>query len=206
MTQRLVLIACVVLSFSAGPAFAFKNIAGCDIVAFAGKASPVVIPAERWQAYRDSAATILGAAPAAEAPIAEWRALANELIEAQKALLAPDQESSAYRDYLAGESCRVLSKLNSSAVEGLLGEVAQTTSEPVAAALRQVTQAARTQIDNIERSARFRSGRDKTLFAAHYYCFVAGAIAGLLPPERQQIIALDSFGTTIACRDSGRTG
>jgi hypothetical protein len=35
---------------------------------------------------------------------------------------------------------------------------------------------------------------------------VAGAIAGLLPPERQQTIALDSFGTTIACRDIGRTG
>ena len=84
--------------------------------------------------------------------------------------------------------------------------MAQTASEPVAAALRRVTQAARTQIDNIERSARFRSLTDKTAMAAQYYCFVAGAIAGLLPPERQQTVTLDSFGTTIACRDIGRTG
>jgi len=206
VTQRLVLIACVVLGFSAGPALAFKNIAGCDIVAFAGKNSPVAIPAERWQAYGDSLTTVLEAAPGADAAIAAWRALANQLIEQQQALLAPDQASPAYRDYVAGERCRVLSKLNSSAVEGLLGDAAQTASEAVAAALRRVTQAARTQIDNIERSARFRSLTDKTAMAAQYYCFVAGAIAGLLPPERQQTVTLDSFGTTIACRDIGRTG
>ena len=205
MTQRLVLIACVVLGFGAGPALAFKNIEGCDIVAFAGKDSPVVIPAERWQAYRDSATTILGDAPAADAPIAEWRALASELIAAQQALLAPDRDSPAYRDYLASDSCLVLSKLDSNAVQDLLGEVEQTASAPVAAALGRVTDAARTQIDRIERSARFRSGKDKTAMAAQYYCFVAGAIVALLPPERQQTIALDSFGTTIACRD-GRTG
>ena len=62
------------------------------------------------------------------------------------------------------------------------------------------------QIDNIERSARFRSGKDKTAMAAQYYCFVAGAILGLLPPEREQAVTLESFGTTIACRDIGRTG
>jgi len=195
-----------VLVFGTSPALAFKHIEGCDLVAFAGKDSPVAILAERWQAYRDRAATILGAAPATDAPVADWRALANELIAAQKALLAPDQGSPAYRDYVAGKGCRVLGTLNSSAVEGLLGEAAQTTSEPVASALRRVTQAARTQIDNIERTARFRSGKDKTAMAAQYYCFVAGAIAGILPPERQQTIALDSFGTTIACRDIGRSG
>jgi hypothetical protein len=205
VTQRLVVIACVALSFSAAPALAFKNIAGCDIVAFAGQDSPVVVPAERWQAYRDSFTTILAAAPDADAPIADWRTLANELIEAQKTLLAPDQASPAYRDYVAGESCRVLGKLNSSAIEGLLGEVAQTTSEPLGAALRRVTQAASTQIDRIERTARFRSGKDKTAMAAQYYCFVAGAIVALLPRERQQTIALDSFGNTIACRE-GRPG
>jgi hypothetical protein len=206
VTRHLVLIACVVLGFSAGPALAFKNIEGCDIVAFAGKDSTAAIPAERWQAYGDSLTTVLEAAPGADAAIAAWRALANQLIEKQKALLAPDQGSPAYRDYVAGESCRVLSKLNSSAVEALLGDVAQTASEPVATALARVTAAARTQIDNIERSARFRSLTDKTAMAAQYYCFVAGAIAGLLPPGRQQTIALDSFGTTIACRDIGRTG
>ena len=51
------------------------------------------------------------------------------------------------------------------------------------------------QIDNIERSARFRSGKDKTAMAAQYYCFVAGAILGLLPPEREQAVTLESFGT-----------
>ena len=32
------------------------------------------------------------------------------------------------------------------------------------------------------------------------------AASSLLPPERQQTIALDSFGTAIPCRDIGRTG
>jgi hypothetical protein len=87
-----------------------------------------------------------------------------------------------------------------------MSTAAQTTSEPIGAALRRVTPAARLQIDRIERSARFRSGKDKTAMAAEYYCFVAAAIAGLLPPERQQTVTLESFGTTIACRDIGRTG
>ena len=194
------------LGLGASPAFAFKNIAGCDLVAFAAKDSPIAIPAPRWQSYRDQAAAILAAAPAADASLADWRALANELIAAQNSLLAPEQGSDAYRDYLASDSCRVLSKLNASAVHGLLDEVAQTAPEPIAAALQRVTQAARMQIDNIERSARFRSGKDKTAMAAQYYCFVAGAILGLLPPEREQAVTLESFGTTIACRDIGRTG
>jgi hypothetical protein len=84
--------------------------------------------------------------------------------------------------------------------------VAQVTSEPIATALTRVTSAARTQIDRIERTARFRSGKDKTAMAAAYYCFVAGAIVGLLPPNRQQTTTLESFGTTIPCRDIGRTG
>jgi hypothetical protein len=203
---HLALWVCAALVFGASPAFAFKNLAGCDIVAFAAKDSPVTIAPERWQSYRDSVTTILGSPPAADAPIAEWRALANRLIEAQGTLLAPGPDSEAYRDYLAGESCRVLEKLDAAAVDGLLDEAAQTTSEPIGAALRRVTQAARLQIDRIERSARFRSGKDKTAMAAEYYCFVAAAIAGLLPPERQQTVTLESFGTTIACRDIGRTG
>jgi hypothetical protein len=206
VTQRLVLVACVVLGVSAGPAFAFKNLEGCDIVAFAAKDSPVAIPAERWQDYRASFTAVLDAAPDAGAQIAAWRALANELIAKQTALLAPDRASPAYGDYLASDSCRVLSTLDSGAIQTLLGEVAQTASEPVAAALARVTAAARTQIDRIERTARFRSGKDKTAMAAQYYCFVAGTIVALLPPDRQQTIALDSFGTTIPCRDIDRTG
>ena len=89
------------LGFSASPALAFKNIAGCDLVAFAAKDLPIAIPAARWQSYRDQAAAILAAAPAAGASLADWRALANELIAAQNSLLAPEQGSDAYRDYLA---------------------------------------------------------------------------------------------------------
>jgi hypothetical protein len=203
--QRLVLLACLALGFSASPAFAFKNIAGCDIVAFTAPSSPVPIAAERWQAYREAAETILGAAPQTQASVQEWRPVAAELIGAQKSLLAPERGSKAYQDYLAGDSCRVLSKLDSGAVETLLDEAAQSTPEQAATALRRVTEAARTQIDRIERSARFRSGQDKTLFAAHYYCFVAGAIVALLPPERQPGIALEDFGQTVACKDAGRT-
>jgi hypothetical protein len=200
--QHLILAACVALALNATPALAFKNLAGCDVVAFAAKDAPVVIPAERWHAYRDAIA-ILAVASAPDAPIAAWRALAKQLVEAQGNLLAPDQGSQAYRDYLAGDDCRVLAKLDAGAVDKLLDEV---TSEPIGAALRRVTQAARAQIDNIERSARFLSGKDKTAMTAEYYCFVAGAITGFLPPKRQQTVTLESFGTTIACRDIGRTG
>jgi hypothetical protein len=198
-------MAFLALGFSASPALAFKNIAGCDIVAFAASSSPVPIAAERWQSYRDAAETILGAAPQTQGSVREWRPVAAELIGAQKSLLAPDKGSKAYQNYLAGDSCRVLSKLDSGAFETLLDEGAQSTPEPAATALRQVTEAARTQIDRIERSARFRSGQDKTLFAAHYYCFVAGAIVALLPPERQQKITLESFGNTVGCKEAGRT-
>jgi hypothetical protein len=202
----LALWVCAALVFGATPALAFKNLAGCDLVAFAAKDSPVVVAPERWQAYRDNVIAILGSPPDADATLAAWRALANQVIEPQQALLAPVQDSQAYRDYLAGDSCRALAKLDGGAVDALLDEAAQTTSEPIAAALRRVTQAARLQIDNIERSARFRSGKDKTALAAEYYCFVAGAILALLPPDRQQTVTLESFGTTLSCRDIGRTG
>lgn len=194
------------LVFGATPALAFKNLAGCDLVAFAAKDSPVPLAPERWQAYRASVIALLGSPPDADATLAAWRALANRVIEAQQALLAPDRDSPSYDGYLAGDSCRVLAKLDAGAVDALLDEAAQTASEPTGAALRRVTQAARLQIDNIERSARFRSGKDKTAMAAEYYCFVAGAILALLPPERQQTVTLESFGNTIACHGIGRTG
>jgi hypothetical protein len=202
----LALWVCAALGFGATPAFAFKNLAGCDLVAFTAMDSPMPLAPERWQVYRDSVIAILGSPPDADATLAAWRALANRVIEAQRALLAPVQDSQAYRDYLAGDRCRALAELDAGAIDALLDEAAQTTSEPIAAALRRVTQAARLQIDNIERSARFRSSKDKTAFAAEYYCFVAGAILALLPPDRQRTVTLESFGTTIACRDIGRTG
>jgi hypothetical protein len=201
---HLALGVCAALVLGASPALAFKNIAGCDIVAFAGKDTPVAIPAERWQVYRVQSESLLGQSPTAAAT--DWRALGSRLVELQKNLLAPEQGTKPYQDYLVSDSCRVLSTLDSGAIQSLLGEVAEVASEPAATALERVTSAARTQIDRIERTARFRSGKDKTAMAAQYYCFVAGAIVALLPPERQQTIDLDSFGTAVPCRDIGRTG
>ena len=205
MKQRLVLLACLALGFSASPALAFKNIAGCDIVAFAAQGAAIAVAPERWQSYRDAAETILGAAPQAQVSVQQWRPVATELIAAQKSLLEPEKASEAYQDYLAGDSCRVLSKLDAGAIEALLDEAAQAAPEGAATALRRVTEVARAQIDNIERSARFRSNRDKTLFAAHYYCFIAGAIVALLPPERRPEITLEDFGNTVGCKEAGRT-
>ena len=204
LKQRLVLLACLTLGFSASPALAFKNIEGCDIVTFAAKGSPIAIAEDRWQSYRDKAGAILAAAPGADATLTEWRAVANKLIEAQKSLLEPEKGSKPYQDYLAGDSCLVLARLDAASVQSLLDEAGQSAPEAASTALRRVTKAARTQIDNIERSARFRSNRDKTAMAAQYYCFVAGAIVALLPPGRERAVALDSFGTTITCNTAGR--
>jgi hypothetical protein len=204
--KSLVLLACLALIFSAGPSQAFKNVEGCDLVACAAKGSPIAIPSERWQAYRDAAEAILGGAPQAGASLQAWRALADRLIEAQATLLQPIQVSPAYQDYLAGDSCRVLAKLKGSAIEALLAEVSQSTPAPIAKALREVIEAARTQIDRIERTARFTSNRARILMAARYYCFVAAAIMAFLPPERRAEITLEEFGETISCQDAGRTG
>jgi hypothetical protein len=207
VTHRLILVACAALSFSAGPAFALKHMAGCDIVAFAAKDSPVAIAPERWQAYREAfLASLAAAAGDAGTEGANPRPLAASLIAAQKDLLAPDQGSQAYQDYLSGDSCRVLAKLDSTAVDALAEEAAHTAPEGVGSALKWVTEAARTQIDRIERTARFRSLLDRTAMSAEYYCFVAGAIMALLPPERREAVTLEDFGETVACRDVGRTG
>ena len=71
--------------------------------------------------------------------------------------------------------------------------------------LRQVTNAARALMDQIERSARFRSKRDKSKYSAEYYCFVAAAIHALLPPDRQKTVTLGMFGDIVSCQDAGRT-
>jgi hypothetical protein len=133
-----------------------------------------------------------------------WRGLANTLIKAQASLLAPEKGSQALQDYLASDSCRVLARLDSGAIEALLGEVSRSAPQQAATALRQITEAARMQFDNIERTARFRSGKDRTTMAAQYYCFVAGAIVALLPPERREAVTLDDFGDTVSCKEIGR--
>lgn len=203
MRYFLVLLACGAACLSASPALAFKNIEGCDIVAFASQSSPVTIAPERWQAYAQAAASLLENLPSAAAN--DWRGLAASLIGLQKDLLAPDKGSTAYQDYLASDSCRVLVRLNAGAVEALLNEAGQSTSGDAMAALRAVTNAARAQIDRIERSARFRSGKDRTLALAEHYCFVAAAILAFLPPERQASLTLEDFGQAATCKDAGRT-
>jgi hypothetical protein len=192
------------LGLSAKPALAFKNIQGCDIVVFASKDAPVSIPPERWQAYHDQVESLLSEPPTRATT--DWRGLASRLVELQKSLLGPDTESGAYRDYLAGDSCRVLAKLDSGAIQSFYDEVAQAAPEQAATSLRRVAEAARAQIDRIERTARFTSGQARTLMAAQFHCFVAGAIVALLPPERRAAMALDDFGQTVSCHDAGRTG
>jgi hypothetical protein len=131
--QRLVLLAWLALGFSASPALAFKNIAGCDIVAFAAPSSPVPIAAERWQAYRANSELLLSQSQSAAAT--DWRGLAASLIGAQNSMFAPEKGSKAYQDYLASDNCRVLAKLDSGAIETMLGAVSQSVQATTSAAL-----------------------------------------------------------------------
>lgn len=204
MKPTLLLLAGLALSFSAGPAHALKHLGGCDIVAFAAKGSPVAVSLQLWLDYRQATETALvpdrNAAPVGTDP----RALSAGMVQAQMDFLAALGGAAAYQDYLAGGSCRLLGKLNASAIDALLAEATSAMAAPAAQALAAIVQATRTQIDNIERSARFRSARDKTLFAAQYYCFIAGAIVAFLPPERRAEIALEDLGDTVSCKDAGR--
>ncbi len=58
MRSTLLLLAGLALSFSSGPGHAL-TVEGCDIVAFAGKNSPVAIAPVQWQAYREAAEAAL---------------------------------------------------------------------------------------------------------------------------------------------------
>jgi hypothetical protein len=196
---RLLLFALCAASLGGTPALAFKSIEGCDIVAFASASSPVPIAPERWQAYREAIEALLGDSSH------DARALALALAQAEQNLLAPDKASPAYQGYLA-DSCQLIVKLNGDAVEAKLDQIEPSLPASSMAALRQVIDAARRQMDNLDRSARFRSNQDRTLALAAYNCFVAGLIAGLLPPEIQASLTLADFGDTVSCKDAGRTG
>ncbi len=199
MRPTLFLLAGLALSFSVGPAHALKNIAACDIVAFAAKDSPIAITDAQWLDYRAAIEAALAASGG------DPRSASAEIVAAQTSFLESVKGSAAYQDYLAGDSCRLLSKLDASPVNALLDVAAQSLPEQAAKALRDIVEASRTQIDRIERTARFRSNRDKTLFAAQYYCFVAATIAAFLPPDRRAELALEDFGETLSCKDAGRT-
>lgn len=202
MKTRLLLLAGLALILSANPALAFKNIEGSDIVTFAAKDGPMAFAPAQWQAYRDAVVAAL-AAYASEGP--DPRALAARIVEAQRNLLAALKADPAYQAYLAGDDCRILVKLDMSAVDTLIDEAAKSLSGDAAKALRDVIKVSLTQIDNIERSARFRSLKDRTLFAAAYYNFVAATVLVLLPPDRQGEVTLASFGETVSCKEAGRT-
>jgi hypothetical protein len=199
----LLVLAGLALSFSAGPAFALKNIEGGDIVAFAGKSAPVQFTPGQWQAYSEAIAAAL--TPETAPDQMNPRALAAGIVKAQKDLLEPLKATEAYQDYLASGDCQVLTKLNGAAIDALLQQASQPLSADAAKALRDVVNAARTQIDRIDRTARFRSNRDRTLFAAEYYGFIAGTIIAFLPPEKRATISLEDFGETVLCKDVGRT-
>ena len=199
MRYFLVLLALCAASLGGTPARAFKSIEGCDIVAFASASSPVPIAPERWQAYREAIQALLADSSY------DARALALALVQTEQNLLAPDKASPAYQGDLA-DSCQLIVKLNGDAIEAKLNQIAATLPASSMAALRQVIDAARRQMDNLDRSARFRSNQDRTLTLAAYNCFVAGLIAGLLPPELQASLTLADFGDTVSCQDSGRTG
>jgi hypothetical protein len=76
----------------AGPAFAARNAAACDIVTFAAHAAPIEIAAERWQSYRDKVEVILSKALEDDTTQAS-QDVADALIEAQTALLEPVKAS-----------------------------------------------------------------------------------------------------------------
>ena len=186
-----------------GPALAFKNLQACDIVMFASGAAPSEIAPEAWLAYSDEMVTLLSVAPAAGDSNAT-QGMADRVIEAQNSLLAPVTDSDGYKDYLAGGSCLVLKSLTNAGIDAALGAVAAATPAIAVQNARALANAARAQMDMISRSARFRSTLDRTLLAARYYCFAAGTIQALVPPEKQSSISLGTYGTTVGCKDAGR--
>jgi len=187
----------------AGPAFASKNAAACDIVTFAAQAAPIEIAAERWQSYRDRVEATLSEAQTSDTTQAS-QDVAAALIEAQTALLEPVKASEAYAEYLASDSCLLLTSLDPAGVEAVLSDLGPATPEQAIAAARQIANTTRELVSTIARSARFRSTRDQTLLSAQYYCFAAGAIHALLSPEQQGRIGLAKFGHTVTCRGAGR--
>jgi hypothetical protein len=191
-----------------GPAgaapFAAKNLEACDIVTFAASSSPAVaVSPERWQAYRDEVAAILGSA---ETPSAEALASINDrLLTAQRTLLATEIASSEpYQDYLRSDRCKLLTRLDSDAVDSLLDGLEGSVPKASLDVARAIASAASGQVTGINRSARFRSAADQALLNAQYYCFAAAAIHAVLPPEQQKTTGLAAFGSTMSCADAGR--
>ena len=195
---RATLAALAVVVWS-GPAFAFKNLAACDIVMAASGQAPLEIEPDAWQSYQSEVSTILRDTAGRDLSEA-----ADRLVEAQESLLAPVADSDAYKDYVASGSCLLLKSLDPKGIDAALAAADPSIPASVIENARVIAISARTQMGMISRSARFRSGRDQTLLAARYYCFAAGTIEALVAQDKQISIGLDTYGPTIGCKDAGR--
>jgi hypothetical protein len=196
-----VLIAAIAVIACTGPAFAFKNLQGCDIVAATSGQAPFTVAPDGWRAYRDDVRGILST-PAST--VDDLTAAADLLVAAQRTLLQPITDADTYRDYLLGESCHVLKTLTPAGIDAALAAADLSMPATVVQNARAIANAARTQVATIARSAKFRSGRDQTLLSARYYCFAAGTLQALVSPDKLVSINLGSYGTTVGCKDAGR--
>jgi hypothetical protein len=196
-----ILIAAIAVIACAGPALAFKNLQGCDIVIATSGQAPFTVAPDAWQAYRDDVRGILST-PAST--LDDLTAAADLLVAAQTTLLQPITDADSYRDYLLGDKCQVLTTLTPEGIDAALAAADPTTPKSTLETARAIANAARTQVSTITRSAKFRSGRDQTLLSARYYCFAAGALQALVSPAKLASMKLDSYGTITGCKDAGR--
>jgi hypothetical protein len=196
-----VLIAAIAVIACTGPALAFKNLQGCDIVAATSGQGPFTIAPDAWQAYRDDVRGILST-PAST--IDDLSAAADLLVAAQMTLLQPITDADTFREYLLGDKCHVLKTLTPEGIDDALAAADPATPASTLETARAIANAARTQVATITRSAKFRSGRDETLLSARYYCFAAGTLQALVSPAKLASMKLDSYGATIGCKDTGR--
>jgi hypothetical protein len=190
-----VLIAAIAVIACTGPALAFKNLQGCDIVAATSGQAPFTIAPDAWQAYRDDVYGILST-PAST--IDDLSAAADLLVAAQMTLLQPITDADTFREYLLGDKCHVLKTLTPEGIDDALAGADPATPASTLETARAIANAARTQV------AKFRSGRDETLLSARYYCFAAGTLQALVSPAKLASMKLDSYGATIGCKDAGR--
>jgi hypothetical protein len=195
------LIAAIAVIACAAPAFAFKNLQGCDIVTATSGQAPFTVAPDAWQAYRDDVRGILST-PAST--LDDLTAAADLLVAAQMTLLQPITDADSYRDYLLGDKCHVLKTLTPEGIDAALAAADPATPRSTLETARAIANAARTQVATITRSAKFRSGRDQTLLSARYYCFAAGTLQALVAPAKLASMKLDSYGATIGCKDAGR--
>ncbi|MGE5261616.1 MAG: hypothetical protein ACM3MH_12160 [Actinomycetota bacterium] len=194
-------LAAIAVIACAEPAFAFKNLQGCDIVMAASGQAPFTIAPDAWQIYRDDVRGILSS-PAST--VDELAAAADLLVAAQTTLLQPVTDTDSYREYLLGDKCHVLKSLTPEGIDAALAAADSATPASVLETARVIANAARTQVATITRSAKFRSGRDQTLLSARYYCFAAGTLQAIVSRDKQASMPLSAYGTTIGCKDAGR--